>query len=217
MTTTIPALVAVDGIDGSGKSVLGRRVTDALAAGGVASVLLRVDDFRRKLDWRAGKAEHDQYYDDYYDLSRLAACVDAAREGARTISVPSWDPAAEAPSPPRTIPVSDLGAVVIEGVFTLRIPAVAADGLVICLRVSEAEARRRILARDLARGRTESEIMRRIECRYFPAQRRYQADCTPAERADVIIDNENFSQPRICRRDLSPLSLPVRSALARIL
>lgn len=213
-----PVVIAVDGIDGSGKSVFGERLRGALVDAGIHPLLFRIDDFRQKLDWqKPEKREHDRYYDDYYGLESVAACVDAACLSSDAIEVPVWDASAETSGPPKVWSAREIGAVIIEGVFTLRIPAVAASGFVVYLKVSEAEARRRILARDLARGRTEAEVIRRIEQRYFPAQRRYLAECAPLARADIVIDNEDFEHPRLARHDLARLAPNLRQAITRVL
>jgi hypothetical protein len=66
--------------------------------------------------------------------------------------------------------------------------------------------RRRIQARDQAKGRSQQEVDRRIDRRYFPAQDRYRAEHDPVGRAQVIIDNEDWRRPQVVRRapDLPP-------------
>ena len=71
----------------------------------------------------------------------------------------------------------------------------AAGSPLIVLEVSADEARRRIVARDQAKGRTPEEIAGRIDRRYFPAQARYRAAFDPLGRADLVIDNEDWDAP----------------------
>ena len=97
----------------------------------------------------------------------------------------------------------------------LRVPA-AGQGTLIFLETSEAEARRRIVRRDLAKGRSEAEIVRRIEQRYFPSQARYRQACAPRDRADIVIDNERPAEPRGIKRDLGRLPPELREILARL-
>ena len=72
----------------------------------------------------------------------------------------------------------------VEGVFALRVPAAAA-GLVIYLELDAAEARRRLFARDLARGRARAVIEHRLDARYVPAQERYVAAPSRRPRAPM--------------------------------
>jgi hypothetical protein len=87
----------------------------------------------------------------------------------------------------------------------------------IVLEVSAAEARRRILARDQAKGRTPEEIAGRIDRRYFPAQARYRAACDPLGLADLVIDNEDWANPRVVRRGDLRFAPPIVVALDRVL
>ncbi|MGE0550336.1 MAG: uridine kinase [Kofleriaceae bacterium] len=201
-------IISIDGIDGSGKSTYARSVIDALTAAGERPVLFRVDDFRLPVAWTTPEREADQYYDSYYDLVRCDACLGAFVEGATEVSIPVYDILAERVTGERSIDLTGATVAVVEGVFPLRLPRVAA-GVLIYLQASEDEARRRIVARDLAKGRTTEEITRRIDRRYFPAQRRYHRELNPRARADVVIDNELPTAPRVvsCHLERLPPSL----------
>ena len=95
--------------------------------------------------------------------------------------------------------------------------ALPAGTPLIVLEVSAAEARRRILARDQAKGRTPEEIAGRIDRRYFPAQARYRAACDPLGRADLVIDNEDWAHPRVVRRNDARFAPEIAAVLDRLL
>lgn len=183
-------IVAIDGVDGSGKSRLAAALAEALAAGGPPVTIVHVDDFRRPLEL-AGldpRGEADAYYDGYYDF---AAAGDALASAARA------------------------GTAVLEGVMLLR-AALPPNSWLVVLEVSEAEARRRILARDQAKGRSPEEVCRRMDRRYFPAQARYRATHDPIGRAHAVIDNEDWRRPRLLRQ-APDLPAPLAAALAGVL
>ncbi len=189
-------IVAIDGIDGSGKSVLSR----ALMARFGGAVLFNIDDFRRPVAWGADdRSEADLYYDDYYDLDALERCMQAMNSGAPAVEIPNWDPIAEVIDGTRTIDLSGADVAIVEGVFARRVPMVRSAAIGVYLMTSFDEARRRIMARDTARGRTAAEVARRIDERYFPSQRRYIAEHAPEDNADVVIDNEDPSHPTVVR------------------
>lgn len=205
-------LIAIDGIDGSGKSHLGERLRERAGA-----LLVKVDDFRRPLDWnRPGKGEDAAYYDDYYDFAGLQAVAEAFVAGAERAEVATFDPVREVRGEPRSLSLAGHGLLVIEGVFVRRIAATAAATHV-WLETSEAEARRRIVARDTAKGRTPAEIERRIDQRYFPSQQRYQQQFHPRERAQLVVEHETIGQLRVLRSDLHDVPAAVRAALAAAL
>ncbi len=209
-------LVFIDGLDGSGKSELARSLVSACEAAGAGPVVLfRVDDFRRPLGALAGEDEATAYYDRYYDFASLDACLAAFEAGAARASAPRWDPARELVDGTRELAFGDARLGFVEGVFVLR-SELAARAPLILLEVSEAEARRRIGARDVARGRPADVIEHRIDHRYFPAQRRYREAFDPVRRADVLIDNENWMSPKVLRRAPGRLPPVVESALERV-
>jgi uridine kinase len=210
-------LITVDGIDGSGKSTFARRIADTYDAAGIRTLIVRVDDFRRAIDWtKTDGREADVYYDEYYDFDLCQRCVKAFLDGERSIEIPAYDTRAERVDGTRVLDFDGTQIVLIEGVFPRRIPS-AKDALAIYLAVGEDEARRRIIARDLKKGRTKQEIERRIDRRYFPSQRRYHALFSPAEKADVLVANERTEAPQIQRRDLHRLHPELRAILDGVL
>lgn len=187
--------IAVDGLDGSGKSRFAVALVDALAAAGRPAKLFHVDDFRRPLDF-AGLAPPEEaalYYDRYFDFPGVAGAL-----------------AAELAGP------ADGTVAILEGVMVLR-GGIPAGAPLIVLEVSPEEARRRIVARDQAKGRTPAEIEGRIDRRYFPAQVRYRVDFEPHQRADLIVDNEDWTRPRAIRRSDARLPPGMAAVLDRLL
>jgi uridine kinase len=180
-------VATISGIDGSGKTVFARRLAEA-CPGRVR--LLSVDDVRRPVDWRQpGRSEADIYYDDYFALGELEARVAAARR--------------------------DADVVIVEGVFVLRVPALAA-AFAVYLDVALGRARARVLERDVARGRTPEDVTHRMAARYYPAQERYLAAHDPRGRADLLIDNDDPSRPRVLRGDPAAWPAPLAAPLARL-
>jgi uridine kinase len=214
--TRARALVAVDGLDGSGKSQFARALADACQAEGEPTVILRVDDFRRPLGPLApGADEAAIYYERYYDFAALDACLASFLAGAPSARIPRFDTGREIVDGEQELHWGDAGLAVLEGVFVLRATNVTRAPLIV-LEVSEAEARRRVLDRDRAKGRSVEVVEHRMNNRYFPAQRRYRAEHDPLARADVVVDNDRWDAPRILRRAADRLPRLVENALARV-
>ncbi len=189
------SVIAVDGLDGSGKSRFAAALAEGLSAAGCPAALMHVDDFRRPLDFSelAPAAEAALYYERYFDFAALDVAL------------------ASSPGGP-----SGRVVTVLEGVMPLRATLPAGSPLVV-LEVSADEARRRIVARDQAKGRTPQEIAGRIDRRYFPAQARYRAVFDPLGRADLVIDNEDWTRPRVVRRNDARFPREVAAVLDRLL
>ncbi len=168
-------ILAIDGLDGSGKSRFAARLAEVLTGRGLTANILHVDDFRRPLDFSGldPEAEAALYYERYYDFEALEAAL-AASGGAAPVTI-------------------------VEGVMLMR-ARLPPDACLTVLEVSPAEARRRIQERDQAKGRSAEEVRRRIEQRYFPAQARYRREHDPLRRADLVVDNDDWRRPRVVHR-----------------
>jgi len=211
-------LVAIDGIDGSGKSILADRLVQIFAADGLGTVLFHVDDFRRPVDWsRTDRAEVDLYYDEYYDLDALDGCLCAFQEGAGTTQAALFDQPSGRVGPVRQIALSGATVAIVEGIFVRRLPAVMNTAVVMVIETSAAEARRRLLVRDSAKGRSQAEIAHRIAARYFPAQDRYRASLDPQRSPAVVIDNERPTAARLLSLDSARVPPIVERAVRRLL
>jgi len=210
-------IVTIDGADGSGKSTLASQLAAGLEQAGWPVAMFSVDDFRRPVDWsRADRREVDTYYDGYYALDELERCLQACRAGAPSVTIPVFDSRTETLAGERTIDLGRARVALVEGVFALRVPAAAA-GLVIYVELDAAEARRRLIARDLARGRSRAVIEHRLDARYVPAQERYAATYHPAERADVLVDSATPQVFRATRRNLTRAPAELGAVLDRLL
>jgi uridine kinase len=179
-------------------------------------VIVSIDDFRRPVDWAAAPSEADAYYDAYYDLAAAGHVLAAFLAGAPAAEVPRFDPVAERAAAARRVSFEGAAVAILEGVFPLRVPTTA-GALAIYLETHAETARRRIVERDLHKGRTREEIDRRIDRRYAPGQRRYHAAHDPRGRADVVVDNEDPTAPRCRRRDLARLPPALRGVVDRAL
>jgi uridine kinase len=194
-------VIAVDGLDGSGKSQLAARLAGACRAAGAGVVTLSVDDFRRPVSFGdAPRPDEEQvYYERYYDFAAFDGCLRAFLNGEAAAVVPRFDGVAGRLDGELTFRFAGAGLAVVDGVFLRRAPVVA-GGETILLTVSPDEARRRILDRDRKKGRSDQEILRRIDRRYFPGQERYRREHDPLGRAAVVIDNDDWQRPRVVRR-----------------
>lgn len=210
------ALIGIDGADGSGKSRFAERLAAACVGEGSPTAVVHVDDFRRPVDFDQAADEAVAYYERYYDMAALDACLRAFLDGAPGLRIPRFDSMRGVLAGEQEVVFGDAELCLIEGVFLLRAPAAAAAPLIV-LEVAADEARRRILERDGARGRSREEIERRLERRYLPAQRRYQAELDPLGRAVAVIDNQRWDAPRALRREVGRLPAPAERALARLI
>ncbi|GID96319.1 uridine kinase [Amorphoplanes digitatis] len=192
--------VAVDGPDGSGKTVFADELAAAARSLGRTVVRVSLDDFHnpRAVRYRLGRESPEGFWRDSYDYRRFRDDVlePFAPGGSRRYRPTAHDLATDAvlDPPPRTAPP---GAVlVVDGLFLHREEVVNDWDLTVFLDVPFAVTARRMAVRDGTDPDPEHPGMRR----YVQAQRIYFAACSPQRRAGILIDNQNFDAPRIVDR-----------------
>lgn len=189
--------VAVDGVDGSGKTTLADALAERLGARRPA-VRASVDAFHRpRADrYRRGPDSAEGCYVDTFDHEALRSrlLVPFARDGSYVPGVfdHSRDAVVDRPVP-QAVPDA---ALIVDGVFLHRPELVDCWDLAVHLRIPDDEVLRRVVVRD--EGPVQ-EIERRYRVRYLPAQRLYELESRPIERADVVLDNTDPAAPVVLK------------------
>jgi uridine kinase len=184
-----PAVVAVDGVDGSGKTTFASRLSSAIDRAGRPTVIVHEDDFLapRDVRYRLGRESPEGFFRDSYDLTALIRHVlDPLRPGGdRRVRRRVFDHRADAPidAPVEDVPVD--AVVIVEGMFLHRDELVDRWDWSVFLDVPFTETARRMAQRDGSHPDPEHPTMRR----YVEGQRIYLAACRPHERATVVLDN----------------------------
>lgn len=188
--------VGIDGVDGAGKSVLGDELAGELERRGRDVVRVSIDGFHhpREHRYRRGRDDPEGFFRDSYDYDRFRALVlDAFEAGgsgvyvattfdAESNRVVTVDPAN---APPRAI-------LVVDGIFLHRPELAGAWDYSIWLDVPFEIS----LPRGAQRGYGDPDPHSAANSRYVGGQRLYIAECNPAERATVVVDNSNLEAPR---------------------
>jgi uridine kinase len=186
-----PAVIAVDGVDGSGKTTFASRLAAAIEGAGRPAVIVHEDDFLapREVRYRLGRESPEGYFGDSYDLAALIGHVlDPLRPGGdRRVRRRMFDHRTDSPvdAPVEEVPVNTV--VIVEGMFLHRDELVNRWDWSVFLDVPLIETVRRMAHRDGSHHDPEHPTMRR----YVEGQRIYLATCHPRERATVVLDNSN--------------------------
>ena len=189
--------VAIDGVDGVGKSTFAGELAASLRARGRDVVQVSADDFhhRRAVRHRRGRNSPEGFWRDSYDYGALLHNVLApfGPGGSRRYRPAVHDL--------RTDEVLDLpwrtaapGTVlIVDGLFLHR------DELAGCWDFSVfLDAPFEVTVARLARRDGSHPDPRHPSLdRYVSGQRRYFAACAPRRRADVVVDNADVTRPAI--------------------
>jgi len=190
------ATVAFDGPDAAGKTF----VADAVAARvRRPTVRASIDGFHkpREVRLRHGVSAPDSYYNDGFDYRALQArLLLPFRSGADSVDVAIYDYRRDVAdiAVRRGLPA---GAVLLcDGVFLLRHELRDQWTLRVYLDVTPETTLRRVVLRDAGLFGSAVAVVDRYKVRYLPAQDLYAADANPRANAHIVIDNNDFENPR---------------------
>ncbi|MGD8396345.1 MAG: hypothetical protein PVF43_12815, partial [Candidatus Eiseniibacteriota bacterium] len=209
-----PLRVAIDGVDGAGKTVLADALVAPLGQRGRPVIRAGIDGFHRPRRERLARGAESAagYYHDSFDHEALrAALLDPlGPDGSRRYRRACFDYRSDRPLAP-PLEIADPRAVLLfDGVFLQRPELRDGWDLVVFVHapfeVSAARARARDLSArpdvaaergEAARRRLEREIERRYAVRYVPGQELYLDACRPRERADLVVVNTDPAAPEL--------------------
>lgn len=183
-------IVAVDGVDGAGKTRFADAWAAALVARGVAVVRVGIDGFHRPRAERyaRGRDSAEGYYRDSFDHGALREqTVVPFRSGATEVVTAVFDYRADAPAVQTAIDVPRRAVLLVDGVFLHRPELAALWHRSVWLEVSAEVAAARLRERDGAAS---------LAARYSDGQAIYSREAQPHRAATIVIDNADYEHPR---------------------
>jgi uridine kinase len=191
-------LVAVDGIDGAGKTCFADELAQHLTD--VEVIRASVDGFHhpKSIRYAKGRRSPEGYYLDSYDYELLKAeLLDPLRSGGthryRTaVFDHRTDSRVEMPVRLATPPA----VLLFDGIFLHRPELADYWDYSIFLQVDQRESLRRCNERDGASGLSD-DPRDPHHLRYVRGQEIYLSACNPSALASIVINNDRFDEPYI--------------------
>jgi uridine kinase len=193
-------ILAVDGMDGAGKSTFADALAEVFAEDGSAIYRASLDDFHRpRLErYQRGHRSPEGFYRDSYDYATFRrVLVDPFRDGAQTSGTTGFqltafdtdrDTAVEAAwvSAPRD------AVLIVDGIFAHRPELRGLWNWSVWLEVPIEVAYARMALRD----GTDPDPDAETNTRYREGQALYLREARPRGEAAVIVDNADLANPR---------------------
>jgi uridine kinase len=187
--------VAVDGVDGVGKTTFARELAAALRALGRPVVHVSADGFHqvRAVRHRRGRTSPEGFWLDSYDCPALVSDVLApfGPGGDRRYRSAVHDVATDEVLDLPWVQAPADAVLVVDGLFLHRDELAAHWDFSIFLTAPFAVTAQRMARRDGTHPDPDHPSM----VRYVQGQRLYFAACRPWERADMVIDNSDVDRP----------------------
>ena len=192
----LPYIVAIDGMDAAGKSILASELAEELRDRGLLVSEASIDGYHnpRAIRMVRGRDSPEGYYRDSFNLESLREHLLDPFMAGHEYRLQMFDHREDSPDPSMLYEFKPGTVLVFDGVFSLRPELRRYWDLTIYLSITEEESVRRGIERDPG---DKEELCRRYKARYTPGQRLYKAEAKPEEKADMVIDNNDPSNPII--------------------
>ena len=191
-------IVAVDGVDGSGKTTFADELAVVLKTTGQSVIRASVDGFHhpRGVRYLRGKDSPEGYFFDSYDYDIFKRdLLLPFRSGAGIVQTARFDHRNNREVTSAFAEPDTRSVLVIDGIFLHRDELADCWDLSIFLDVPFAVSYARMAARDGSNPDPHAPENHR----YLEGQRLYLQRCNPGDRAMILIDNADLNAPRISR------------------
>ena len=192
-----PLLVAIDGIDAAGKTMLAKELTDKLNGIGVPVIESSIDGFHnpRAIRYKRGSESPEGYCRDSFNIPALKVLLlDPLKTGDLRYKAKAFDYTIDQGIISPFLEAEPDSILIFDGVFTHQPDLREYWDYSIYLHIDEEESIRRGLNRNPG---DEDEARRRYRVRYIAGQRLYHAEAEPRKHADIVIDNNDPENPMI--------------------
>lgn len=187
--------VAIDGVDGAGKTHFADDLGKELTARGATVIRASADGFLNppRTRHRRGRDSAEGFYRDSFDYGRMCRLLldPLSPGGNREYTRAVYDVKREREI--RVLPelAPDDAILVVDGVFTHRDELIRYWDYSVWLEVPFAVS----VPRGAGRGYGDPDPTSARNVRYIAGQRLYTAECNPQTRATAVIDNTDLLNP----------------------
>lgn len=197
VTRPHPVRVAIDGVDGVGKTTLANELVDPLQRRGLPVIRASVDGFHnpRAQRYRLGRASPEGYFRDSFNYEALEhALLEPLGPGGSLRyrrAVFDYRTDSDVSLPLETAPPN--AVLLFDGVFLLRPELLAHWDISVFLDAPFTTTIARCAQRD--GGSPDPNDARNR--RYVEGQELYLEQCSPRRAATIVVDHENLMSPEI--------------------
>lgn len=197
-------IVAVDGLDGAGKTVFADGFAEVFAEKGDAVFRAGIDGFHRARSERyaRGRRSPEGFYRDSYDYATFRrVLIDPFLDGAQTagttgFQLAAFDVVRDAPVESQWVTAPLDAVLIVDGIFLHRPQLRDLWDFSVWLDVPLATSYARLAVRDGSDPDPDASS----NARHREGQAIYVHEARPQDAASVIVDNTDLARPRIVGR-----------------
>jgi len=194
-----PLLIAIDGIDAAGKTIFADKINNYMQDNNIFnSVCISIDKFHNpnEIRYRRGKLSPKGFFRDSFNYKAIIDnIIKPIKQEKEHIIAGIYDYKKEKLIEKKFISVNSDTIVLFDGIFLNRDELYKFWDLSVFLQISFKTMLKRALDRDLELFGSEKEVIEKYTKRYIPGEKLYLKKCNPIEKANIVIDNNDYNNP----------------------
>ncbi len=194
-----PTRVGIDGVDCSGKTRLADELVEPLNDLGREVMRVSIDGFHnpKSIRYRRGRRSPAGFYRDTFDVEAIVRCVlePLGPNGNRQFLPRQFDFKTDLPVDPLWQEASADSVVLFDGIFIHRPELLRFWDFTIFVEADFDETLRRAEERDGYLFGNSEDVEAIYKARYIPGQKLYLESEKPRDKANVVLDNNDFMNP----------------------
>jgi len=197
-----PLRIAINGIEGTGKTVFADRLTKFLSANGKKAIQVSIDGFHfnKKHRYRQGRDSAKGYYEDSYDeIGFVEKVLISSQNDKPQITTATHDLETDEYLDVQPIEIEHTTILITDGAYLFKPNYRKHWDLKIYLKTDFKTALLRGIKRDVELLGGLKATKEKYDNRYHKASRIYIKENNPEELADIIIDNTNFENLKVIK------------------
>lgn len=196
----LPLIVGINGVDTSGKTTFTKELERYLCKMGLKIQTIFMDDFHNPADIRSKDIDPIiSYLNNAFNLKQIEKEIfnPIISQGALNKEITLLDLEEDKFSKHKRYVVDKDTIVLFEGVLLYREPLNKFINFRIFIDISFDEVLNRAKKRD--EGLFGDKVIERYNKKYIPIQKLYMENYNPKNKSDIIIDNEDYMNPKIVK------------------
>ena len=196
------SIIAFDGVDASGKTTLANSVHDYFKERNIETIRVSIDKFHNEKEIRIHKGEFspEGFFFDSFNYEKIKELVlNPVKNGKSTIINGIYDYKSESKVNENVVAITANTIILFDGIFLNRDELYQYWDLSVFLDISFDTVRKRAIERDKELFGTEEKVLDKYNKRYIPGEEIYIKLCNPKDRANIVIDNNDWQNPVITK------------------
>ena len=198
-----PIRIAINGIEGTGKTVFAERLTEYLNSNEMKAIQISIDGFHfnKEVRYKQGRNSAKGYYENSYDE---LAFVDKVLKSSQT-EKPNYTSATHDLETDeylnlKPIEISNETIIITDGAYLFKPNYINHWDLKIYLKTDFENAMKRGIERDKERLGGFEATKEKFEKRYHKASKIYLNENKPEGKSDIIFDNSDFENLKLIKQ-----------------